>query len=132
MSLEPDYNEIRYRIKKKYDQRVEFISHIVAFLGANFVLWGILQPAYGWAAISAVAMGGWFIGVLCHAVVFWGKEAQERAIEHEIERERELRSRYPLESDFKRKREHLQLTEDGELLAVVSEDEDEQPRLKKR
>jgi hypothetical protein len=122
MSLEPDYNEIRYRIKKKYDNRVEFISHVVAFLGANFVLWAVLQPQNGWATLSSIAMGGWFIGVLCHTVVFWGKEAQESAIQREIEREREFRGQYTSDTDMKRKREHLQLTEDGELLDIVDED----------
>lgn len=122
MSLEPDYDEIRRRIKKRYDNRVEFISHIVSFLGANLVLWGVLQPQYGWYTLASLAMGGWFIGVLCHAVVFWGKEAQERAIERAIEREREFRSQNP-EAYIKPKRDRLSLTADGELLDVIDEDE---------
>ena len=51
-----------------------------------------------------------------------------QAIEKAIEREREGRGEHTPEADVKRKREHLQLTEDGELLAVVAEDEEDSKR----
>ena len=59
MSEQNYYDEIRRRVKRKYDNRVEFISHLVAFLGANLVLWGVLQPQQAWATLSSIAMGGW-------------------------------------------------------------------------
>ena len=124
MGSEANYDEIRRRIKRKYDNRVEFFSHIVAFLGVNLVLWGVLQPQNGWYTLSMIGMGGWFVGVLCHVVVFWGKEMQEREIERAIEREYDLRGHQPPEADVKRKRDRLRLTADGELLDVVDEDEE--------
>ncbi|MFN8373594.1 MAG: 2TM domain-containing protein [Anaerolineae bacterium] len=123
MSSDPEYDEIRRRIKRKYDNRTEFIAHLMSYVGASIVLWGVLQPQYGWATLSALIMGCWFIGLLVHAVVFWGKEAQEQAIEHAIERERELRYQRGTDSDIKPKRDRLRLTTDGELLEVVDEDE---------
>jgi hypothetical protein len=124
MNSEPNYDEIRQRIKRKYDNRTEFFGNLVSFVGANIVLWGVLQPQWGWATLAAFIMGCWFIGVLVHAVVFWGKEAQERAIEREIERERAWHS--ATDADVKHKRQRLQLTNDGEVLAVVNDDDDEQ------
>ncbi|NWF70802.1 MAG: 2TM domain-containing protein [Chloroflexi bacterium] len=125
MSSKTYQEEIRKRIQRQYDNRTEFASHLIAFLGTAAVLWGVLQPQYGWATLSAIIMGGWLIGLLIHATIYGMKEAQERAIEREIERERAWRSQYP---ELKQKRGRLQLSEDGEILDIV----DDQPYAQKR
>ena len=130
MSSDPNYDEIRRRIKRKYDNRAEFLSHIVAFIICNTVLWGALQPQYGWETLARIVMSLWFMGLVIHSIQSFTKEMQERAIERAIEHEREWQSQQTPERDVKRKRDRLRLTADGELLDVVDED-DEQVAIKR-
>jgi hypothetical protein len=130
MSLEPNYEEIRSRIKRRYDNRTEFLSHLVAFVISNIVLWSFLQPQFGWATLAGIITGLWFMGLVIHGIQFWNKEAQEQEIERLIERERQWRSGEISEADMKRKRDTLQLSDDGEVMQII-EDEDKPARRRR-
>ncbi len=64
------------------------------------------------------------MGVVIHFIQFLMKEAQERAIEREIERERAWRrsTGEMQEGEIKRKRDRLTLNHDGELMEIVEDD----------
>jgi hypothetical protein len=129
--MEQDYEEIRKRITNRYNNRAEFFSHLVAFLVANGIVWILLAPSGTWFTIAAIVMGCWGMGVLIHIIQYLTKEAQERAIEKAIERERAWRENIGQmqEGEIKRKRDRLTLNHDGELMEIV---EDEAPRSRRR
>jgi len=122
--MDQDYAEIRKRITNRYNNRSEFFSHLVAFLVANGILWGVLSPQGTWYTIAGIFTGLWFMGLVIHFIQYWMKEAQERAIEKEIEREREWRrgAGEMEEGEIKRKRDRLTLNHDGELMEIVEDD----------
>jgi len=126
-----DYDEIRKRITSRYNNRAEFFSHLVAFVVANVVIWSLLDPQGTWFTIVGIFSGLWFMGLVIHFIQYMMKEAQERAIEKEIERERAWRrstGEMP-EGEIKRKRDRLTLNHDGELMEIV---EDDAPLTKRR
>lgn len=122
--MDQDYSEIRKRITNRYNNRAEFFSHLVAFVVTNGLLWFLLQPHGTWFTIAAIFSGMWGMGLVIHFVQYLMKEAQERAIEREIERERAWRrgSGELQEGEIKRKRDRLTLNHDGELMEIVEED----------
>ncbi len=122
--MDQDYEEIRKRITNRYNNRAEFFSHFVAFMVANGLVWGVLKPEFGWFTFAAVVMGLWFMGLVIHFIQYLMKEAQERAIEREIERERAWRrsTGEMQEGEIKRKRDRLTLNHDGELMEIVEDD----------
>jgi len=123
-TMDQDYAEIRKRITNRYNNRSEFFSHLVAFLVANGILWGVLSPQGTWYTVAGIFTGLWFMGLVIHFIQYWMKEAQERAIEKEIEREREWRrgAGEMEEGEIKRKRDRLTLNHDGELMEIVEDD----------
>lgn len=131
MSSEPNYDEIRKRIKRRYDNRAEFLSHLVGFLVTMIIVWSIWIPQGTWQTLAEIGSAGWFMGLVIHFIQYLTKEMQERAIEREIERERAWRSGFASEPDMKRKRDRLTLTEDGEVLEVI-EDDEAQPSAQRR
>ena len=122
--LDRDYEEIRKRITNRYNNRAEFFSHLVAYLVVNGVLWMFLQPSGTWFTIAGIFSGLWGMGVVIHFIQYVMKEAQERAIEREIERERAWRrgSGELQDGEMKRKRDRLTLNHDGELMEIVEDD----------
>ncbi len=122
--LEPDYAEIRKRITNRYNNRAEFFSHFVAFSVVNGLLWLLLQPQGTWFTIAGIFSGLWGMGLVIHFIQYLMKEAQERAIEREIQHEREWRrgSGEMQEGEIKRKRDRLTLNHDGELMEIVEDD----------
>src|SRR5436190_19044659 len=119
-TMDQDYDEIRKRITNRYNNRSEFFSHLVAFVVANGILWLVLQPGGTWYTIAGIFTGLWFMGIVIHFIQYLMKEAQERAIDREIQREREWRrgsSEIP-EGEIKRKRDRLTLNYDGELMEI--------------
>lgn len=122
--MEPDYEEIRTRITRRYNNRTEFLSHLVAYVVINGLLWGLLSPGGFFFTLSAIFSGLWGTGLAIHGLQFVMKEAQENAIEKEINRERAWRrNREEIpEREVKRKRERLTLNHDGELMDIVEED----------
>ncbi|MEP6984632.1 MAG: 2TM domain-containing protein [Chloroflexota bacterium] len=124
-TMEQDYAEIRKRITNRYNNRAEFFSHLVAFLVVNGLIWLLLDPQGTWFTVAGVFSGLWGMGLVIHFIQYLMKEAQERAIEKEIERERAWRRNIPemAEGEIKRKRDRLTLNHDGELMEIVEEDD---------
>ncbi|MBL8165494.1 MAG: 2TM domain-containing protein [Anaerolineae bacterium] len=131
--IDKDYRkEIRKRMTERYNARAEFVGHLVAFIISMAVLWGPLSPQGGWATLALLISGGWFMGVVIHAVNMLMAELRERAIDAAIERERAWRGAYPAEP-AKAKRDRLtRLSSDGELLEVIEDQWDEEQPARKR
>lgn len=129
--MDQDYAEIRKRITNRYNNRAEFFSHFVAYLIVNGIIWGLLGPEGTWFTIAGIFSGLWGMGLVIHFIQYLMKEAQERAIEREIERERAWRrgTGEMQEGEIKRKRDRLTLNHDGELMEIV---EDEAPVSRRR
>jgi uncharacterized membrane protein len=124
MKEDPVYAEIRRSITKRYANRTEFFGHLVAFIAINLLGWLILRPTEGIGLIiMLLASGGWLAGLLIHMVNFIMTEGRERAIEVAIDRERARRGEAPL-AEYKRKRDRLTLTDDGEVLEVIEDDDE--------
>ena len=123
-SMDQDYAEIRKRITNRYNNRAEFYSHLVAYLIVNGIIWILLQPEGTWFTLAAIFSGLWGMGLVIHLIQYVMKEAQERAIEKEIERERAWRRNTGdmQEGEIKRKRDRLTLNHDGELMEIVEDD----------
>ncbi len=129
MAKEPNYeSEIRQRLTKRYDNRAEFYGHLIAFVIFNGILWGVGNPIGFGHTVAMLITAGWGMGVAIHFVQFVMKEARENAIEKAIERERQWRGTYNIpEPEMKRKRARLSdLSDDGELIEIVDDDEDVQ------
>lgn len=124
MKEDPVYAEIRRSITKRYANRTEFFGHLIAFIVINGLAWLILRPTEGiFLIIMLIASGGWLAGLLIHMVNYIMTESRERAIEAAIDRERARRGEVPL-ADYKRKRDRLTLTDDGEVLEVIEDDDE--------
>lgn len=122
--MDPDYEEIRSRVTRRYNNRAEFLSHLVAYFAINGLIWGVFGPNGFFFTVAAMFSGLWGTGLVIHGVQYVMKEAQENAIEKEIEREREWRRNYtmPVDDSIKQKRDRLTLNHDGELMDIVEED----------
>jgi hypothetical protein len=131
---EPKYDEIRQRITSRYNNRIGFYSHLIAFLVINGLAWGIwlgtpeLARSGVLSVLLLVSSVGWLVGILIHAIIYGLMEARERAIERAIDAEREW------STGEKPKRDpRVRLTVDGELEAVADDDEaDYLPERKRR
>ncbi len=124
MKEDPVYAEIRRSITKRYASRAEFFGHLIAFIVINALAWFILRPSEGLLLIVMLLIsGGWLVGLLIHMVNYIMTEARERAIEAAIDRERARRGQVPL-AEYKRKRDRLTLTGDGELLEIIEDDDE--------
>lgn len=158
------YKKVRKDIDSRYDQRAEFFSHAISALLVTAAVF------IGWEPVSAVlyeassrAGDAWTIvtdatiptvigmimavTVLIHAIVLLvnmtvGSHAKDRALQQEIERERELAGLGPssakrkndadlfYDADDKPKRSgSVRLTEDGELTdSFIRDIEDDEQR----
>ncbi|MEO8612791.1 MAG: 2TM domain-containing protein [Chloroflexota bacterium] len=130
---EPKYDEIRQRITERYNNRIGFYSHLVAFLIINGAAWGLWlgTPDYARSGFLSVLLllssVGWLVGMVIHTLIYGMTEARERAIERAIEAEREW------STGEKPKRDpRVRLTVDGELEAVVDDENDYLPERKRR
>lgn len=130
MSSEPNYDEIRKRVKRRYDNHAEFLSHLAAFVVSMLIVWSVLIPQGLLLTLAQLGSAGWLMGLVIHFIQYLTKIMQERAIEREIIREREWRGTLLSEPDMKRKRERLTLSDDGEVLEVI-EDDNMQPAARR-
>ncbi len=145
------YKKIRKQVDNRYNQRAEFFSHAISAVmvtAAVFIAWGpisdvlyeaSLRAGDPWTIVTDSTIPMIFgmimaVTVLIHAIVLlvnmvMGSHAKDRAIQREIERERDLAGLGP--SSAKRKNDadlfydddeqkakrsdSIRLTEDGEL-----------------
>jgi len=133
----PSDDEIRRRIEKRIKQRNEFYIHLAAYIAGNLLMWVIWALTldtgetigFPWPII---VMLGWGIGLGAHGLTLFFSspsrvEARERAIQREIERERERL----VNDDYyeKPKRDQrMRLTDDGELIEIDDDLEDTEKR----
>ncbi|HEX2908332.1 MAG TPA: 2TM domain-containing protein [Phototrophicaceae bacterium] len=106
-----DYDSIRQRVERRWKRRSEFATHaaIYAFAGIGFVLTSFpatLPVLLAWGAVLFI-----------HLLQVFFAEARERAIEQEIEKERQRTASYPPE-----RTRTVHLSDEGELLDVVDDD----------
>lgn len=112
---QPNYDEIRQRITKRYENRTQFVGHLVGFPIVNALIWsGIFG---GWMVLRWISVA-WFLGLAIHFVNFMMLEARERAIERAIQAEREW-----MAGEKPKRDSRIHLTEDGELEEVNDDDE---------
>lgn len=121
MMTEPNYDEIRKRITKRYENRAEFFIHLVSFVIINALLWSELVFRRGWLMTGFTGL--WFIGLVAHFINFLTYEARERAIERAIERERGWMSDSGSSPKLKRD-SYARLSDDGELVEIVDADDE--------
>lgn len=138
------YEEVRQALTQGLNQRKEVIIHGAVYILINVMLWWIsrLLPQYmpdSWTILQfpwpLLVSVGWGIGLVAHAAqVFFSSgfsaAAREAAIQREMERVYGASSEKPkrdaaYQRDEKRKRDRLMLTDDGELLEIVGEDEED-------
>lgn len=131
--------QIRKRIEKRYKKRTEFFQMIVALGMLNFIIWNVFSPAGAFfmaaqcfAAITVLAIG-------MTGLELFFMEVQERAVQRELDREREARYSGGYDYDYaKPKREDsvrladLSVGEDGELIEIDDEDDYDNARRQRR
>ena len=121
---EPNYDEIRQRITNRYNNRMGFYSHLIAFLVINAAAWGLWlgTPIESRSGILSVLLlissVGWLVGMAIHTLIYAMTEARDRAIERAIDEERAWNS-----GEKPKRDPRVRLTLDGELEAVAEDDE---------
>ncbi len=121
------YKEIRKRVERLYNARKDIFIHTAVFVIINVMMW------FAWAFTDLkihfsmmwplLVSGGWGAGYIGHLIDYLMKEASEKAVQREIERERAWRAGT---LDEKPKREEFaRLSADGELEIVRYDDDDD-------
>jgi 2TM domain-containing protein len=137
----PSEEEIRRRVEKRIKQRNEFYIHLAVYIAVNLLLWGIWfftsnfhngEDNFPWPFIP---MMGWGIGIVAHGLTVYFNsarriEARERAVQREIERERERLANDDHYEKPKRD-QRMRLTEDGELIEIADDDAEEIEKRKR-
>lgn len=133
MSLEERENEIRNRVRQRYDKRAEYFGNLIAFIVFTLAVWFIIMPTLSadngfFRFLFTVINIGWAIGVAVSSVQHLMYELGERATQYEIEREREYfyMTRKAKNSPSETQR-LMTLSDDGE---IIDYEEDEQNRFK--
>lgn len=129
---ESDFKKVRKRVEKPWKDREDLLGHIGAYIGVNAGLWSIFAltgAGFPWPIFVSLF---WGIGLIADIVEKSRSGANQRAIEREVERERQ-RLMDDMEKP-KRKRSEIRLTEDGELTdSMIDELEmDEKPKRSAR
>jgi hypothetical protein len=115
---QPDYESIRKRIKARYQRRVVLIAHIVLFAVFNASLWYLMPQLFGrWPLIVIDAL--WVVIGLILLIRMLFNEAQERAIQDELERQWRIYGN--AENDAIYDERTMRLADDGELVEFVED-----------
>jgi len=146
---DPNYDEIRQRVEKRFKERQAFFIHFSVYVVINLMFWGLwfLMSQAPDAAPVPVGGGfapdeiefvmfpwpliitfGWGIGLVAHFLTYYyqhgpGREQRESAIQREVERELARRKAEGYLEKPKRDR-RLQLTDEGELEEAADEEVD--------
>ncbi len=144
---EAEEARIRKRIEKRYRERQGLLTHLIAFVVVNILLWGLWSSGLQQAAISAaqgaihtplpdVAQSAleipwplyvtffWGIGMISHIISYYNKygpgaQRREAEIEREIDRQRERSAAFEKPKNDQRR---LELTDDGEIREAYDDD----------
>ncbi|MCC6615384.1 MAG: protein kinase [Anaerolineae bacterium] len=129
---EGDFKKVRKRIEKPWKDRQDLLGHIGAYIGVNAGLWSIFALSgmgFPWPIFVSFF---WGIGLVADIAEKSRSGANQRAVEREVERERQRLM--DEEEKPKRKRGAIRLTEDGELTdSMIDElDMEEKPKRSAR
>ncbi len=128
---EEDYQKIRERVDKRFEERAEWVSHFIAYVFVNLGF----HIFFGWGSTVAMIITiFWGMGLAIHTAQTFMEmmmaQAKDRAIQREIEMELYRKEGRVPSFASKRKNEdgfqNLRIGYDGELVDVTAEDfEDE-------
>jgi hypothetical protein len=145
-----ELRKVRHRVEQPFTKRREFLDHLGVYVMINLMMWFIYFAGTNFF-VSALGEGfqflefpwplivmfGWGIGLAVHGVETLSAGSRERAIEREVERERDRMY------DEKPKRDHyydvdeepergVRLNADGEFTDSMIEQLDRDKRSKRR
>lgn len=133
-----EYNRVRRRILKPYEKRKEFLQHVAVYVVINALMWflwlttGRFVPylegvahftEFPWPIIVMLAWGAGLVAHFVDMVANHGAnpESRERAIQREMEREREMMMQNSMLQEKPKRERHMRLTADGEITDSVAE-----------
>lgn len=116
------YKAITKRVKKRFDRRKEFFSHLVGYSVTMAFIWGawlnLSQFGEGISGIAAALVTvGWTIGIFIHGTQWYFSELEDRALERELERAGLYSGK------LKNDERLVRLSDDGELLDLFDEED---------
>lgn len=117
-------DDIRTRVERRYRRRYELAAHIVMFL---FILAGLLLLRVPPPAVALLG-GVWALVLTVHGLKVVFDEFSDRAIEHEIERERAQ----TYESDKPKRDWQVRLSDEGELIEIIEDEPEVDDKQKRR
>lgn len=118
-----DFDGIRTRVERRYRRRFELAAHFVMYL---FIMGGLALMRVPSMALALIG-GVWALVLAVHLLQLFFTEYADRAIEREIERERER----VYGADKPKRDWQVRLSDEGELIDVI-EDEPETDDKQKR
>lgn len=140
-ATQEEYQQVRSTLEKPLNEQKEVADHTAVFIIINVMLWWMwaLLPGYmppEWTVLQfpwpLLVTLGWGIGYVAHLMTVYFKSGfsaggRERAIQREMERVYGAAEKPKRHADQpKRKRDRLVLTDDGEMVEVVSDVYDEE------
>jgi hypothetical protein len=155
MNDDPQYDEIRWKVERRFKERLGVIIHALLFVPLNLMFWGMwlfVSPSSSTAispgappVTTPVDLGfpwpliitlGWGVGLVAHLMTYYyqygpGAALREDAIKREVEREMARRHGDSYMEKPKRDRQ-VQLTEDGELEEVAEDESNGRKRHNRR
>ncbi|GAB4516175.1 MAG: hypothetical protein OHK0046_21040 [Anaerolineae bacterium] len=132
--MEKLYGDIRERISKRYESRMEFTIHVAFFVIATiglFFMWNNELATLFLRNVCTGLLGLWFFGLVGHVINFAFEEMRENAIERELQRVG-LLTPHQIEKAKHPPQRLVMLGEDGELVEYPDSNEDEGRRAKTR
>jgi len=128
---ESEFKKVRKRVEKPWKDRQDLLGHVGAYIGVNAGLWSIFALTgsdFPWPIFVTFF---WGIGLVADIVEKSRTGANQRAVEREVERERQ-RLMLDEEKKPKRKRGAIRLTEDGELTDSMIDELEMEEKPKRR
>lgn len=130
--------QIRKRIEKRYKKRTEFFQMVIGLGVLNLILWNVFVPSGIFLMAAQCFAGITVLGIGMTGMELFFMEVQERAVQREIEREREARYGGGYGYDYEKPKhdDHMRLVdlgEDGELIEIEDEDDyDDRQRQRRK
>ncbi len=122
ITTDDDYQRIHKAVHHSARQRTEFAIHLTIYILINalaWILWGVLSDLSGFP-FPLLLTGFWGIGIAAHGLSNYFESAQRV-----VDREQTVQQ---MTGQVKKKKrmERLMLTDDGELLEVIDEQNPEE------
>ncbi len=128
---EETYRRMRATTAKYFEDRNGFLIHLAVYTILNPAAW-IICILLSWALIFPILLTlGWGIGLAAHGIDISFHSNRSTAAREQAIRDAQLRvPQFGAQPKEKRKHDRLVLSEDGELLEIVDEDQelDDKPK----